>query len=373
MPDPVVQESPATPVAHPEPETAAISTNITEGEMALRFMDRGRPAPQAPEQLEAPADPGDGSEPEAIEATPEQPAESEDPVTQPEQAEPEAAEAPAEGEEVLSQPNDPEGVKKRIGKALKKRDEAIAAQAAAEAAKVALEAELAELKAKSEQPKQPEQPIAPVVLPTDDPDDRTIQASSRDDLVKLRREAEQALEWAELNAEGIVDDNGETKFTPAQVRQIKVGAQRHLNRYIPQREQWLQAREQGKANARQLFPELFDSKAKEYHELHAVLRARPHLARDPDVEFMYGLVLRGAKALQAEREAATKAATPPPAKPKPPPAPKSEAPPATQARKPSGNEVVKKALAQAEAIYAKTGSAESYQEVLRLRKQSSKS
>lgn len=367
MPDAVIQEPPVAPVANPEPETTATSNNISEGDLAQRFLERSKaPPPETPEATpeEQPESLGDGTEPEAIEAKPEEAAESENPVTEPEAAEPEQAEAPAEGEEVLSQPSDPKGVQKRIGKALAK-------QHAAEAKAAELEAKLKELEAKvAEPPPAQEAPPTPIIVPAEDPDDRTAQAASPDDLVKLKREAEAALEWAELNADGVVDDaTGETKFTPAQIRQIKVGAQRHINRYIPQREAFLKEREAGRQQARQLFPQLFDSKSQEYHQLQAALKQRPHLARDPHAEWIYGLAMKGLSVMQAEAAAAKAPKPAPVSKPKPPPAPTKETPANSMAKTPSGNAAVKKALDSAEANYAKHGTAEAYQEVLRLRKQ----
>lgn len=368
MPDALTQEPPAAPVAQPEPETAETSSNISEGDLALRFLERAKvplPAEPEPAPVAPPEDLGDGTEqPEAIEAKPEEEAVTENPAPETEEAEPETAEAPAEGEEVLSQPNDPIGVKKRIGKAVAKQREAEARAAAAEAKVKELEAKVAE------PAPAPEAPPTPIIVPAEDPDDRTAQAASPDDLVKLRREAEAALEWAELNADGVMDEaTGETKYTPAQIRQIKVGAQRHLNRYIPQREAFLKERETGRTQARQLFPQLFDSKSAEHHQLQAALRQRPHLARDPHAELIYGLAMEGLKVIQERVTAAQKPPPAPAAKPKPPPAPTKEAPAKSTVRAPSGNATVKKALDAAEARYSKQGTAEAYQEVLRIRNQ----
>lgn len=354
-------------MAQPEPETAAISNNISEGDLALRFLERAKVQPPAePEATpETPEDLGDGTEqPEAIEAPPEEEAATENPAPDAEEAEPDTAEAPAEGEEVLSQPNDPIGVKKRIGKAVAKQREA-------EAKAAELEAKVRELEAKAAEPPPPQEaPPTPIIVPPEDENDKTSSAQSVDDLVKLRREAENALEWAELNAEGVMDEaTGETKYTPAQIRQIKVGAQRHLNRYIPQREAFLKERETGRTQARQLFPRLFDSKSAEHHQLQAALRQRPHLARDPHAELIYGLAMEGLKVIQERATAAQKPPPAPVAKPKPPPAPTKEAPAKSTVRAPSGNATVKKALDAAEARYAKQGTAEAYQEVLRIRNQ----
>lgn len=260
--------------------------------------------------------------------------------------------APAEGEgetDVLSHhsPLTPElrdKIQKRIDKEVAKRG--------------LLERELADLKQKLESvpAAQPPPPIVP--LPSGAP----ILANITDvnGLVQLQQQAKEAVRWAEeqLDREDIdqgVQLEGKT-LTKQDIKGIMRNAKLTLEDHIPQRYNFLVARQQSYAKAAEQFPWMKDKTSPEYVEAQNAYRQYPWLANLPDADFVVGVQIEGMKALKARAEAK------PPAKPvvKPSSKPSSDqaAPPASVSespRAPASSEAHKQVRAAMEQLRARKG------------------
>lgn len=243
-------------------------------------------------------------------------------------------EAPGEGEEVLSTstsltPAQQEILNKRIGKEIKKT-EAIKAQYEAKIAELESKLKQAPTQASEAQPVTPQ----PVPLASGSPLANVNDFAS---LQTMQQEAKSALRFAEdlldspRSWKTRTEVNNETgdetatrvttiggkEYTEADVKAIMRQARLQLEDHIPQRSQFLLARQQAQQVAYQEFPFLADKNSPEYVQAQAMLRD-PWLQMRPDAEYIVGVQIEGLRAIES-RKGAAKAKAEAAAKPKPAP------------------------------------------------------
>jgi len=209
----------------------------------------------------------------------------------------------SEEEPVLSKldPKTQEKIQKRIGKVT----------ARAKTAEEALEAEKAknaELLAKLNQA--PAEEVAPVVVPTDDPNDRTAAAKSEEDLAKLENDARNTIEFIEAHDKAITraiakDEDtviiGGREFNVDELRSYGKEAKRHLERLIPQRRSFLKEHATAASEAKAVLPSLFDRSTADYQEFASFQRKNPAIRSVAGGELLYALAKVGERYLAEQK------------------------------------------------------------------------
>lgn len=311
-----------SPAAKTGDATVKESGNIATGQAAVLLMAQAEKASKQPPRQAA-----EDTAPEVIapdltlDETPaaEAPAASEEtapaeettPAAETTEAAPEETEE--EADSVPSQTNSftPEQQKllnKRIGKEVAKTK-------AMEAQKAELAAKVAELEAKVAAPVAPQAPI--VVAPTPN-----MPLGDVMDIAKLGEVQNTAKEAARY-IEDVLDDQGQwqtmtdPKDEDRQIKVHKIGevlfteldlkrklreARRTLEDHIPQRAQWLAAKQQITQDAHKRFPFLTDKQSPEY-QMAEQGRRNPQYAAlmaMPNAEWILGVLVKGAKAVEAE-------------------------------------------------------------------------
>lgn len=202
-----------------------------------------------------------------------------------------------EGEEVHSKSEDEQdeevsrGVQKRIDKLTAKRKEA--------------EAEIEKLKGEVEALKQ----TATAPREFDSTADIHSNLNSIAEIEAEIAQARKVRNWAEENAEGVTftNEKGEEEYyDPAKIRQIKVNAMRALEEGLPQRYQYIQARDQIEHIASKEYPWWKDKTSKEHQIANQFLNTFPAIKKFPDYKMVIGDYIRGVKA----REMASKGQKP---------------------------------------------------------------
>lgn len=291
------------------------------------------------------------------------------------QEQPEEQPESGEEEEVLSQSdsNEPDKLKKWQEKTQKRINELTAKAKAAEEARQQMEAELAAAKSQ-----QPEKAPDPIPVPISDPSDKTGAVFDEAEIQKLEKEAQDALDFIETHQPAIMraiakDEAtvkiGNQEFPVEQLTQIQREAKKHLERFIPQRKQFLAVHNQSVAAAKQLMPALFDKRSKEYQEMQQVRRAMPAVNQIPVFEQWYALGKIGLTYLQSLQQQQQKPAVKSAAA-TPPKAAADTTSTAAPAKKAAGEKAqIKARLDKAMKDYESTRSKESYARVLILEKQ----
>lgn len=183
------------------------------------------------------------------------------------------------------------GVQKRIDKLTAKRKEA--------------EAEIDKLKAEVDNLKQ-------TTTSPRDVDGLADIHSNINTVAEIEAEIAQARKvrnWAEENADGVsfTNDKGEEEYyDPAKIRQIKVNAMRALEEGLPQRYQYIQARDQIEHIASKEYPWWKDNTSKEHQIANQFINSFPSIKKFPDYKMVIGDYIRGVKA----REMANKGQKP---------------------------------------------------------------
>lgn len=274
-----------TPVAsQPAAETQQSSdegkgNNISAEQLAQRFLQKAQPqeVEAAPEAEAAPADSPEATVSETAADTDQTPEPEAEAVTE-EVSKTEDEAAPEEGEDddVLSQESalDPKlqaKIDKRIGKEVAKRktlEQEVAKR----------DAQIEELKKLAE--KEPE--VREVVAPTAENPLANIES-----IEGLQQAFEQAKK-AVLDLEDMLDSPeietgvtvGEQTYTKQDIKQALRNAKRHLAEHIPQRAQFLQARESTRAQLHADFPALKDKNSADYQVFQKTLKENPALRGD---------------------------------------------------------------------------------------------
>ena len=279
---------------------------MTADEFAKYLVDKAT-KPKEPEKTDETAEVADEAQaPEAADSEAEKEA-----VEGDTEQEPETTDSP-ETENDLSQSDSvPPEKKAKWEASVQKRIDKVIAE------KKAIEAKLAEVEAKLAAPQDTPEAPAPVVIPLDNPDDKTVVAKSEADLEKLARDAQSALDFIEGNELAIQkaalrDEDkvviGGREFELNYLLEAKREAKRHLDRYIPARRQFLKANATAQQEAQTILPAMFTRGTPEYLEFQGLKRQYPALAAIPDAERLWALAKRGQQALAAEKAAAAKPA-----------------------------------------------------------------
>ncbi len=362
-----VTKSDALPVTTEAPaQTEGMTESMSVEQFAQHMMATDAKAKAAKNEPEKEPDATEETEEEAkaeTEATADQPEEAE---TEPEQSEEESK--AEDDEEVLSQPktNDPDKLKKWQENVQKRINSVTAKRKEAEAKATALEAENATLK---EQQGAQSTTNTPITVAVSDPSDETQAALSESDLNKLTSDSESALNLIERSRGAILramakDEPtvkiGEESYQVDEVLALEQKARRHLEKLIPQRRQFLKAKEQADTQAKGMYPALFDKKTSEYQQFEAFVRQFPAVSQVPSARLLYGLAMDKLADLKKPKAEAKKVETPKKA------STDTTTSSAASRSKNSGGEKAQlsKQLEQAEKDFSKSSSQENYARVL---------
>jgi len=361
---PVTTEAPA--------QTEGMTESMSVEQFAQFMMANDAKAKKAKDEPE--------KKPEATEETEEEAkAEPEEATDQPEttESEPEQAEEEPKAEdeeEVLSQPktNDPDKLKKWQENVQKRINSVTAKRKEAEAKAAALEAEIATLK--EQQGTQNATNDTPITVTVSDPSDETQAALSESELNKLTSDSQSALDLIESNRRAILramakDEPtvkiGNETYQVEDVLALEQKARRHIEKLIPQRRQFLKAKEQADTQAKGMYPALFDKKSSEYQQFETFARQFPAVNQLPSARLLYGLAMDKLNDLKKPKTEAKKVEKPSKA------AADTTTPSATSRAKNTGGEKAQlaKQLEQAKKDLSKSGSQESYARMLTIQEQ----
>ncbi len=259
---------------------------------------------QAPEQQPAPVA---ENKQEASQTSPDEKAEA-DPAAPEAQAD---GEAEAEADEALSKstsltPEQQAIIDKRIGKA-------VAKQRRAERDTAELKLKLAELESRQAAPAQQQnQQEQPSIVPLPSGVSPLANIDSVQGLVKLEQEAKQAIRFAEDAIEEIRDGGQPPEgWTKQSLREVLRNARVTLEDQIPQRRDFLSARNQMQQRAYEVLPFMKDQASSDYKAAQAIYQRHPFLRNIPEGDFTVGLIVEGIKAVEARTAAAGKTAATP--------------------------------------------------------------
>lgn len=292
------------------PQGDAKRGNVSVDGLAA-MLSRGQPAPEAKAATpavtpEAPKERVADTEPASFPIT------SNDPVA--EVATPEVVtESPESPEsDVLSQSDSPHEqltpeakaiLEKRIGKEVAKT----------KAIKEQYEAKIRELEAKANPEQKPAPEPAPIVVqPTAE-----NPLANINDVETLRKEftsAQEIKRWAEdvLDSDAAEFQAGDKVFTRREVKDILRNSTRVLQEHIPARHAFLNVREAATKEALSVFPFLADKSSPEYQLAQQVRREVPFIATLPNADYIAGALVRGLRAIEADKQAAAKSTKPAP-------------------------------------------------------------
>ncbi len=248
--------------------------------------------PSATEETQPPE--GDDA-PEDETVVDEQPEETAPPATEHKSIEAQIAEAKAKGEK-------PAWYLTRIAEESEKRRRA---NSDAETLR-------SDLQAARTEAQQYQQQLAQASAPRPTPNAPLADIYDEPSLRRVEDSYEKILEFAELNRDGATDvvvgrdkDGNPVKqdFTPEEVAQLRLKADRALRRDIPQRRQLLVARAQMDAQALEIYPELKDAQNPMTQEVLAVLKTNPMVAEvlGPEALIWIGHALKGREAFLKSR------------------------------------------------------------------------
>ena len=307
-----ISEAPATE-SGAENDNAGI---LTVEDLANSFAERVEAdAEEKPTETEA----TEATEAEGAEAVEEEDVLSksisqEDDETPEEEAE---AEEPAEEES--------EGESPAVGRLLKQVGKLTARAKGAEEANEAMKAEIASLKTQGTGGKAEAQG-SPVLT----------DVESIADLEKVRQEALSAKKWAVSHlGKDYVESDGK-EYDGDQIREIFAAADEYLTEKIPARGQFIQSRQQWRADARTTYPWL-DLQEGPMYELYLQIRSGPEYAAMldslPQGDFVGATLARGIKGAKDDQEAAKGKSKKKKARAKPPPSQEGDAAPPAQSKK----------------------------------------
>jgi hypothetical protein len=181
---------------------------------------------------------------------------------------------------------------KRVGKLTKQRETEKARAEAAEAERDTFKEQLAAAQPVQIQPTE-DNPLAGIETP--------------EQLARVEKEIDYALDWAERNAEGCIGknaDGSEYEITPEKVAEVKRNANRAL-RQLPKREKWITQRAAADEIARAIAPSVFDKGSGVYQAIQGLLKEFPSIADHPARNLVLTDYLRGyaLRVQEAERAA----------------------------------------------------------------------
>jgi hypothetical protein len=205
-------------------------------------------------------------------------------------------EEPKEPEEPETEDKEPEAEEPKPDPIQKRIDKLTAQKKAAEEKAAELEEKLAK-----------QEPQKEIVL-TPSKADPLSDVLSVSDLEKRTETVERLREHCLRNPDGFTytQDGKDIFVTPEEVREHIVETDRSLRKDIPARQKWLDQYAASVADAKKIFPALFDSRTAEYQTAQGMLNHLPELKRIPSYNYVIGCAILGEKTIQAN---ATKAKT----------------------------------------------------------------
>ena len=233
-------------------------------------------------------------------------------------------EAEEEPEAEESAEEESEGESPAVGRLLKQVGKLTARAKGAEEREEAMKAEIQSLKTQGTG--KAEAPGSPVL------DD----VENLDDLEKVRQEALSAKKWAVSHlGKDYVESDGK-EYDGDQIREIFAAAEEYLTEKIPARGQFIQSRQQWRADARTTFPWL-DLQEGPMYELYLQIRSGPEYAAMldslPQGDFVGATLARGIKGAKDDQEAAKGKPKKKTAQAKPPPSQEGDAAPPVKSKK----------------------------------------
>jgi hypothetical protein len=170
----------------------------------------------------------------------------------------------------------------------------------------------ADLQAARQEAQAYQQQLQQASAPRPTPQAPLVDIFDEPSLQRVEQSYEKILEFAELNRDGATDVVvGKDKagnpikqdFTPEEVAQLRVKADRALRREIPQRRQLLTQRAQMDAQALEIYPEFKDANSPMTQEALAVLKMNPMVQEilGPETLIWIGHALKGREAFLKSR------------------------------------------------------------------------
>jgi len=324
------------------------SGNVSVGQVARELLKRSQPqAPETPVAEHATPPKETGTPPatagETISPTEGKAAEV---------VAPQAATEATDPDDVLStesSPLDPKlqaKIDKKIAKEVAKR----------EALRIENEALKERLNAQGQQPNNQNQPIIPAAA-LDQPLSHVSDVQS---LVREQTNAKEVKRWAEaqLDRDDIANgvQLGEKTYTKQELKAMVRNASVLIEDQIPQRYQFLQARQQAEQQAIDAFPWMKDRSSPEYMAMQQAYRQYPWLNNLPDAPLVVGRQILGAQAYEkmvADKKSGSTAAPVITPKPTPPASQTAVGGQTGQIRVPQGTQAAQKLQAKVEEMKKK--------------------
>jgi len=285
-------------------------------------------------ESEAEGEPTEAEAKEATEAESAEAAEEEEDVLSQTIAQDE--EEDAEPEEEVEEEESSQAESPAVGRLLKQVGKLTARAKGAEEREEAMKAEIQSLK--SQQPAKATAPGEPILDDVESPAD----------LERLRQEALAAKKWAlsHLGKDYVEDSDGK-EYDGDQIREIFAAADEHLTEKIPARGQFLQLRDQWRADAAATFPWI-EAKEGPLYDLYSQIRASDQYAAIldglPNGDFVGGIMAKGIERVREEQAAAQGKAKKKSARGKPPPSQEGDAAPPAKSKKARSRDRKNKAL-----------------------------
>ena len=278
-----------------KPVTVKGEMDVNDLAVALRRMDPDPASPPEPEPETAKSEKSEEAAAEAAAETPEAEVaeEKEDVLSQVESKKSEASE-PA------SEPAEFEYPK------FQKRVDALTAQ------KKEAQAKIAELEREMETMRSGRTEDSPELTPTAAvaSDDPFGKVASWDDLKRTEASIENVLEWCNANPHGAVvkqADGTERDYTEDDIRFNKNRLEKALRKQMPERVEYLRARQHFDQQAADTYSWWKDKSSAEYQHAASLLRVFPELSKFPDYKLMVGDFLVGFKGRTGNKKAAAQA------------------------------------------------------------------
>jgi len=277
----ITTEAPGTDSGADE-NSAKIPTTVEE--LANSFIERVEESPE-PETPES----------EASETAEAEAGEAEDVLLQSKSEEEETEEeSEADEAEEESEVEPPKG----LGKLLKQVGKLTARSKTAEEKVEALQAEISTLKS------QPQEQASPQGSPA------LEEIADLTSLEKVRQEAIAAKKWAVQHLGKDYVEDGDKEYSGDEIREIFGAADEYLTEKIPQRAQFLQAKQQWQTDASSTFTFLAEQEGENY-ELFKQVRNGPQYKQVldglPNGDFVAATLVKGIQALKAESKGKTPA------------------------------------------------------------------
>lgn len=282
------------------------SSGLSGDQLFQEFLKRGQV--EEPEVVEVPEKEVEEPEEAAVEVPEDEPAGEEATEEQPEETEAEPEEADHEEDGSLTDDDEQRVPYKRLSKEVARRKDL-------EERLKKSQARLAELEASAERPVEsgPQQPVALAEVQTPE---QLAQIESG------TREAVDFLEDKLIDGPDAVNDDGEPayrvqgeQYSEKDLRRMLKNARRRLEREVPQRRQYIEAKRNVEVAARNDFTWLSDRNSQEYQAYSSIMRGIPALSVYPGATALVAAAVEGMKVVHGRKTAQkpkVKASTPPP-------------------------------------------------------------